>query len=297
MGIGFPTTDEIRSRCGDEYNRTDRCTPADNVPAIALGAKEVSPLDMAAAYATFANDGVRVEPTAVVRITDADGRELYKADPKRVRAIPPGVARGVTHTLQQVVKRGTGTRAALDRPVAGKTGTSQQWRDAWFAGYVPQLSTVIWVGNPRPIQGVGNESMVPANGYPYRIVGGTLPSAIWKAYMSVALQGIPVREFAPAPSALFRGAIRPPAPSPSPDLEELEEFDGSVPDVIGNKYLRAETELRRAGYGSQSTPACDPSGDTAEREVFSQDPPGGSSAPPGTTVRLVYQDPDCPEPD
>ncbi|MGH2759249.1 MAG: penicillin-binding protein [Actinomycetota bacterium] len=294
MGIDFPTPDELRSRCGERYAREDRCLPADETPAVALGAKEVSVANMATAYATFANDGVRVEPTAVVRITDADGRELYRADPKRVRAIPSGVARGVNHALQQVVKRGTGTRAALARPVAGKTGTSQQWRDAWFAGYVPQLTTVVWVGNPRPIRGVGNESMVPANGYPYRIVGGTLPALIWKSYMSEALRGIPVRDFAPAPTALFRGAARLPDPSPSPDLEG---FEGTVPDVVGDKYLRAETELRRAGYGSQSTPACDPSGDSAEREVFSQDPPAGSSAPAGTTVSLVYHDPDCPEPD
>jgi len=296
MGIGFPTPDELRERCGDRYARDDACLPADETPAIALGAKEVSPIDMAAAYATFANDGVRVEPTAVVRITDANGRELYRADPKRVRSIPSGVARGVTHTLQQVVKRGTGTRAALDRPTAGKTGTSQQWRDAWFAGYVPQLTTVVWVGNPRPVPNVGTESMVPANGYPYRIVGGTLPAMIWKAYMSVALQGIPVREFAPPPSALFRGAARAQA-TPTPGPEELEEFDGAVPDVIGDKYLRAETELRRAGYGSVTRASCDPSGDTAEREVFAQDPPGGTAAPPGTTVSLVYHDSDCPEPD
>ncbi len=294
MGIDFPTPDELRSRCGDRYAREDRCLPADETPAVALGAKEVSVVNMATAYSTFANDGVRVEPTAIVRITDADGRVLYRADPKRVRAIPSGVARGVTHALQQVVKRGTGTRAALDRPVAGKTGTSQQWRDAWFAGYVPQLTTVVWVGNPRPIADVGNESMVPANGYPYRIVGGTLPAMIWRSYMSEAVKGIPVREFTPPPTAMFRGAVRPPAPSPSPDLEG---FDGRVPDVVGDKYLRAETELRRAGYGSHSTSACDPSGDTAEREVFEQDPEAGSSAPAGTTVSLVYQDPDCPESD
>lgn len=205
MGIDFPTRAELQFRCGEGYARDDGCLAADDTPAVALGAKEVSPIDMASAYATFANDGVRVEPTAIVRITDGSGKVLYRASPKRIRAIPSGVARGVTHALQQVLKRGTGTRAAIDRPAAAKTGTSQSWRDAWLAGYVPQLATVVWVGNACPPPCTRIESMTPTNGYPYRIVGGTLPAMIWRDYMSRALKGVPVRQFAPPPTTLFRG--------------------------------------------------------------------------------------------
>jgi penicillin-binding protein 1A len=294
LGIGFPTREELQVRCGDRYLKTDACLAADDTPAIALGAKEVSPLDVASAYATFANDGVRVSPTAIVRITDAKGKVLYRAEPKQVRAIPSGVARGVTHTLQQVVRSGTGTRAAIDRPAAGKTGTSQQWRDAWFDGYVPQLAAVVWVGNPCPPPCTRLESMTPANGYPYRIVGGTLPAMIWRSFMTTALEGVPVREFAPPPTALFRGSAIVTPPSPSPDLRD---YDGYVPDVIGDKYIRAETSLRRAGYASRTVEACDPSGDFSEREVFAQDPGGGTAAPAGTMVTITYHSPDCPEQD
>lgn len=294
MGIGFPTREELESRCGDDYKRVDACLAADDTPAIALGAKEVSPLDVASAYATFANDGVRVAPTAVVRITDPKGRVLYRADPERFRAIPAGVARGVTYALQEVVKRGTGTRAALDRPTAGKTGTSQQWRDAWFDGYVPQLAAAVWVGNPIPRPGTGVESMTPANGYPQRIVGGSYPALIWQAFMQKTLEGVPVRDFAPPPTALFRGTSRP-EPSPTPTLtpENLDAFDGEVPDVVGLKYVRAETALRRAGYAAQTVEGCDESGSVAEREVFAQDPPGGTAAATGTTVTIAYQGTDC----
>ncbi len=286
LGIGFPTREELESRCGEDYKKTDACLAADDTPAIALGAKEVSPLDVASAYAAFANDGVRVAPTAVVRITDARGRVLYRADPERFRAIPAGVARGVTYALQQVVERGTGTRAKIDRPSAGKTGTSQQWRDAWFDGYVPQLAAAVWVGNPIPRPGSGVESMTPANGYPFRIVGGTLPALIWHAFMVKALEGVPVRDFAPPPTAVFRGAQ--PVPTETP-----EDFDGLVPDLIGERYVRAETALRRAGYAANTVEGCDASGSVGEREVFAQDPPGGTAAPAGTTVTIAYQGQDC----
>jgi penicillin-binding protein 1A len=291
LGIEFPTRQELQVRCGDKYLKTNACLAADDTPAIALGAKEVAPINVASAYAAFANDGVRMEPTAVVRITDARGRILYRADPKQIRAIPSGVARGITHTLRQVVQRGTGTRAALDRPVAGKTGTSQQWRDAWFDGYIPQLAAAVWVGNPCPPPCVEIESMTPANGYPYRIVGGTLPAMIWRSFMQEALRGVPVRDFAPPPTVLFKGPAT--VPTPSPEIEG--DFEGFVPDVIGDKYTRAETELRRSGYGSRAVEGCDRSGDYDEREVFAQDPAPGTAAPPGTVVTIVYQNSRCEE--
>ncbi|HYZ91384.1 MAG TPA: transglycosylase domain-containing protein [Actinomycetota bacterium] len=294
LGVEFPTRRELQVRCGDGYLKTNACLAADDTPAIALGAKEVAPINIASAYAAFANDGIRVEPTAIVRITDAKGRVLYRADPRELRAIPSGVARGITHALRQVVQRGTGTRASLDRPVAGKTGTSQQWRDAWFDGYVPQLAAAVWVGNPCPPPCAEIESMTPANGYPYRIVGGTLPAMIWRTFMTEALKGVPVRDFAPPPSVLFTGSAVA-APSPSPDVGDAGEFDGFVPDVIGDKNTRAETELRRAGYGSRSVQGCDRSGNYDAREVFAQDPAPGSAAEPGTIVTIVYQSRECEE--
>ena len=291
LGIEFPTREQLQVRCGDQYLKRDACLAADDTPAIALGAKEVSPINVATAYATFANDGVRVEPTSIVRITDAKGRLLYRANPQQLRAIPSGVARGITDTLRQVVQRGTGTRAAIDRPAAGKTGTSQQWRDAWFDGYVPQLAAAVWVGNPCPPPCARIESMTPANGYPYRVVGGTLPAMIWHNFMSAALRGVPVRDFPPPPTVLFTGS----AIAVATATPDLGDYDGYVPDVIGDRFTRAESELRRSGYGSRSAEGCDRSGEFDAREVFAQDPGPGAAAPAGTVVSLVYQSERCEE--
>lgn len=240
MGIAFPTRAELRAACGDDYARTDPCLPADDTPAIALGAKEVSPYDMAQAYATLANDGVRVEPTAIVRVTDGQGRVLYGAEPDRSQVIAAGVARSVTSVLERVITAGTGTRARIDRPAAGKTGTSQAWRDAWFAGYVPQLTAVVWVGNPICRAG-GCESMTPSNGYPDRIIGGSYPATIWQTFMSEALRDVPVRDFPPAPASVYRAG---PAPSPEATPDAILPGPGRLPGVVGQLYGRATTTLQ-----------------------------------------------------
>jgi penicillin-binding protein 1A len=298
MGVGFPTREELKERCGDEYLKSNRCLPADDTPSIALGAKEVSPLDMASAYSTFANDGVRVEPTAIVRIEDARGRVLYDADPGRSQVIPSGVARGVTYALQQVIARGTGRRAAIDRPAAGKTGTSQAWRDAWFDGYTPQLAATVWVGNPIPIAGVGNESMIPSNGYPTRIVGGSFPAMIWNAFMTDALAKVPETDFPPPPQAIFRGGtLLAPSPSPSgspgASPDESAVVTGSVPSVIGMSFGEAASTVRGAGYRADTESGCDPEGNADLHEVYAQDPAGGTQAPQGSDVTIFFQGGGC----
>ncbi|MEX0875244.1 MAG: transglycosylase domain-containing protein [Actinomycetota bacterium] len=300
MGIGFPTREQLDSRklCqGVTYGTKDSCLAADDVPAIALGAKEVSPIDMASAYGTFANDGVRTEPTVIVKITDANGRVLYEADPDEGRVLPSGVARGVTYALRRVVQGGTGTAAAIDRPAAGKTGTSQAWRDAWFAGFVPQLVGVVWIGNPIPIPNVGNESMIPSNGYPRRIVGGSYPAMIWKEFMTGALEGVPVREFRGPPQAVFRGdALSSPGPTDPTGLTGPEAEvapPGTVPSVIGNSFGGASNVLKSAGYDVDRSRGCDPSGQAGLHEVYAQSPGGGSEAPQGSTISIQYQGGSC----
>jgi penicillin-binding protein 1A len=121
-------------------------SPLDPDPAIALGGLRVgvSPLEMASAYATIANGGVRVEPTAVSRVTDAAGKVLY--EPKRVskRAIPANIAATTSDLLHEVVEQGTGTSARTGRWAAGKTGTTQSYRDAWFIGWSEGVSTAVF---------------------------------------------------------------------------------------------------------------------------------------------------------
>jgi penicillin-binding protein 1A len=161
------------------------------VPTLGLGVNAVSPLDLASAYATLAAGGVARQPSIVTKVDFPGGSTENAPSPKGKQVVDPEVVGVVTRILEQNVQRGTGTAAALSgRPVAGKTGTTDSFADAWFAGWVPQLATVTWVGYPtgeRPMRGVHGIAGV---------TGGTLPAAIWHTYMTAALQGQPVVQFA-----------------------------------------------------------------------------------------------------
>ena len=155
------------------------------VPSIGLGSIAVSPLDLASAYATLAAGGVHAEPMAIRRVILADGREDDEAGwgvPKRRRAISEGTAAVVTRILEQNIQYGTGTRAALGKPAAGKTGTNEEHADAWFAGYTPDLATVTWVGYTR-----GEIPMESVHGI--AVSGGSFPAEIWRLFMEPALEG------------------------------------------------------------------------------------------------------------
>jgi penicillin-binding protein 1A len=167
-------------------------------PAIVLGGLKygVSPLEMASAYGTLANAGEHVEPTIILQIKDSTGKVIWKANPKRTQAISAGVAYAVTQILEQNVQSGTGTKAKIGRPAAGKTGTTQENSDAWFCGYTPHLSTTVWVGHP--------EGQVPMNDvHGISVTGGSFPAIIWQKFMSVAENDYPEAEFV-APSVLVK---------------------------------------------------------------------------------------------
>jgi penicillin-binding protein 1A len=165
------------------------------VPSIGLGSVAVSPLDLASAYATLASVGVYAEPTAIRRVVLADGREDKEAGwgkPKRRRAISEGTAAIITRILEQNMQSGTGTRAAFGRPAAGKTGTNEEHKDAWFAGYTPDLATTVWIGYTRaeiPMQSV----------HGIAVSGGSFPAEIWRLFMESALEDVEPTEF-PEPS-------------------------------------------------------------------------------------------------
>jgi penicillin-binding protein 1A len=164
-----------------------------NRPAIALGGLRhgVTPLEMAAAYATFAAKGVYAEPYTISSITDRAGHEVYIHALSTRKAFEPKEVGVLNAALQGVVERGTATAARIGRPVAGKTGTTQNYGDAWFVGFVPQLSTAVWVGNPSKI--------VPmTNVHGRRVSGGSFPAAIWGQMMAKTLEGVPVQ---PIPTA------------------------------------------------------------------------------------------------
>jgi penicillin-binding protein 1A len=161
------------------------------VPSIVLGVNAVSPLDLATAYATLADDGIAHDPTILTKVVFPDGHTENASQPKGRKIVDPKVAAAVTKVLQANVQSGTGTAAALSgRPAAGKTGTTDSFADAWFAGWVPQLMTVTWVGYPtheKPMRGVHGIAGV---------TGGTLPAEIWHTFMTGALHGQPVEQFA-----------------------------------------------------------------------------------------------------
>jgi penicillin-binding protein 1A len=161
------------------------------VPAMGLGSVAVTPLDLASAYATLAAGGVYAEPMAIRRVVFPNGRvdtEAGWGKPNRHRAISEGVASVVTSILAQNIQYGTGTRANIPRPAAGKTGTNEKHADAWFAGYTPDLATTTWVGYTR--------AEIPMeNVHGIAVAGGTFPAEIWRLYMEPALEGIPKTPF------------------------------------------------------------------------------------------------------
>jgi penicillin-binding protein 1A len=162
------------------------------VPAIGLGSVAVSPLDLASAYATLASGGVYAEPMAIRRVVLADGKEDKRAGwgrPKRRRAISEGTAAIVTRILEQNMQSGTGTRAAFGRPAAGKTGTNEEHKDAWFAGYTPDLATTVWIGYTK-----GEIPMENVHGI--AVSGGTFPAEIWRLFMEPALEDAEPTAFA-----------------------------------------------------------------------------------------------------
>jgi penicillin-binding protein 1A len=155
--------------------------------AIGLGAEAANPLEMARAFSTFANGGNRIDgsilgnvPRAVVQIGTGKNRKRNSAVARRV--LSPTKTAILNSILQKVVSQGTGRRAALpDRPVAGKTGTTENYGDAWFVGSIPQLTVAVWVGYPRELKSMETEY----HGEP--VAGGTYPAEIWRTFVQAAL--------------------------------------------------------------------------------------------------------------
>ncbi len=158
-------------------------SPITPVISLPLGAVDVTPMEMAGAYATFASNGWASDTTFIVQVTDSNGKVLLDNTPKRRLVLDPWSAASINDVLQGVITNGTATRAQIGRPAAGKTGTTSSERDVWFVGYVPQLSTAIWVGN---------DDYTPlARG----ATGGGYVAPIWRDFMLQAVQGMPVESF------------------------------------------------------------------------------------------------------
>ncbi len=230
----------------------------DPVPSITLGVEEVPVMDMAAAFGTLANDGIHCEAWAVRRVErisgPADERLLYRHRSQCEQTIDAKIAHLVTAMLERVVCCGTG-RAALipGRPVAGKTGTAQDYTNVYFAGYTPQVATAVWVGFPS-----GN---IPMDTYfGSSVFGGTVAAPIWQDFMEKALDGYRVEGFE-----------APPPPE-----------TGAIPNVVGLPVGEAEAILVEANF----TPVREEVDSFQEEGLVVSQAPKGGTAQLGTAVKI-----------
>ena len=230
-------------------------SPLTAVPSITLGTVEVSTLDMAAGFSTLANEGVRCRAFAIGRVMLPGGEKLYQHKPECRQVIDPDIAHLVTAMLQRVVCCGTGSAAQIGRPIAGKTGTAQDYTNVYFAGYTPQVATAVWVGFP--------EGQIPMDSYyGYSVFGGTVAAPIWQDFMVKAVSGMPVLGF--------------PAPPPQPG--------GEIPNVVGLRSREAQEILVEANF----TPIVEKvDSSVLVNTVLEQSPEGGTTATLGSGVKLT----------
>lgn len=158
--------------------------PNDANLATSLGGltRGVTPLEIASAYGTFANNGVYIPHIAITKVLDRNGNIIHEVIPEGRQVITPESAADLTSMLEDVIKKGTGKGAAIGRPAAGKTGTTSDYRDAWFVGYTPDLVASVWIGCDDNSELGG-------------ITGGDLPATIWSHFMQNALLNVPVHDF------------------------------------------------------------------------------------------------------
>ncbi|AFZ23467.1 penicillin-binding protein, 1A family [Cylindrospermum stagnale PCC 7417] len=158
-------------------------SPMEPVSSLPLGAIGVTPLEMASAYATFANYGWQSPSTVIVRVTDSSGNVLLDNTPKPQLVLDPWASAATIDIMRSVMTEGTGKGAAIDRPSAGKTGTTSSEKDIWFVGTVPQLATAVWVGR--------DDNRQLASG----ATGGGMVAPIWRDFMQKAMKGVAVENF------------------------------------------------------------------------------------------------------
>ena len=173
------------------------------VPALVLGSGDVSPLDMAVGYSTFANRGVHNDPiliTKIEQVADGEVNVLDQAVPTGERVLSEEQADLVTYCLQEVVQDGTGASAAFGKPAAGKTGTTQDNKDAWFVGYTPKLTAAVWLGYAHPspdgsVPTMDESSPVSTSRGLNGVTGGSLPATVWRKFMTAVSAGVDTGSF------------------------------------------------------------------------------------------------------
>jgi 1A family penicillin-binding protein len=252
----------------DVAHRMGITHPLQAIPSLTLGTEAVAPIEMVSAYATLAADGEHHDPYFIDSVQDRTGKTVFKAKPKAKRAVASQNARVETQVLQEVVKRGTGVNAAQsDRQVAGKTGTAEDYHDAWFVGYTPQLATAVWMGSPTaevPMHNVGG----------INVQGGSYPAKIWGAYTKAALAGQPAIPFPKPDFSLIPAGKQIGAPGPPTTLTPSSSTTSPSSTILPSTLVPPPTRP-------------DVTRPTRPPQTFDTRPP--PSQPPGT--RYCYTNP------
>jgi len=283
------------------------------VPSAVLGTNTVNPLGMASAYGTLATSGTHHPPVAITKITDRSGKVLYRDETKPKEVLSSAASYIATSALSQVIQRGTGSAyGQIGRPAAGKTGTAQDYHDAWFVGYTPDRVASVWVGYPSaPI------SMLPAcpafrnaqgeeicRTTRIQVSGGTWPTLIWSNFMQRALARVPASAF-PVPSDLVTVIIdtrtgclvndftpldkRAPASFESGSAPTKTCYvpgdSARVPDVLYLKVAKAVGILGGAGFPISTVE--EPTFKYPPGTVIGIDPAPGTRVATGSTVTIV----------
>ena len=234
-----------------------------------LGTEDVNTVELATMFSTFARSGRRADPTMVTNIIQPDGTALFRHRPDDVPVLDPSVANQITWVLQGVITTGTGHRAAIDRPAAGKTGTAQNYADATFVGYTPQRAAAVWVGFP--------DAQIPMEPptTDIRVTGGTYPAQIWREIMIAAHEGIDAVALPPPPPSA------PPPPTEPPPLDSV-----AIPSLVGRRWdpvpIVAELEALALGVTAVEVQ----SAEFTEGTIMAQAPAAGTLRPGGTTVTV-----------
>jgi membrane peptidoglycan carboxypeptidase len=265
--VGVTKVAEMARRLGVTSYRLAAKNVGSAEGSVTLGSHEASTMDMATAYATIAAHGLRCDPRPIASVSQRVGttdRALpYTAPAPCRQVISAGVADKVSAVLQGVITRGTGTAAAVGRPAAGKTGTAEDFSDAWFVGYIPQLAAAVTVGDPRgTIKYKLGDEVGHANAY-----GGIFPARIWSKTIIAAVNALHL----------------PVAAMPPPDDTQPVVPKVKLPDVVGTPYQLGEFVVGSAGFKVKLVQVDDKA---AKGTIVKEDPAPGDHVPQDTEVTL-----------
>jgi penicillin-binding protein 1A len=271
--VGIRRTIDVARRLGVE-------SPLGDNLSIALGTSDLTLLELTSAYGALANQGTWMRPTAIRYVLDPQQKLLEENAPQGKQVLSPEVAYVITHMLEGTIERGTGVAAkALGRPAAAKTGTTNDYSNAWFIGYTPKLTTGVWVGYDRP-RSLGRDE-----------TGSRVAVPIWTAFMSEALAGTPGEDF-PVPERVVvlpvdldpgGGCVRP---------VMMAFIVGTEPQVTCGpaKYAPAPTTIRNDPGDQQAPSQAVPRSGVPSQPLSNQEvsrrtaPPGSAAASPAVTT-------------